>query len=84
MDEDVVDARGVVFKNTSESGCPPTCDDQAHRLRARQGGACKGEGEAHLLIDDADVVLGAISFQGPGAGLTMPGAHLRQWRSDRS
>ena len=36
---------------------------------------CKGEGEAHLLIDDADVVLGVISVQGvngpPGAGLTV-------------
>ena len=32
--------------------------------RARLARVCKGEGETHLLIDDADVVLGAISFQG--------------------
>ena len=41
----------------------------------------QGKGGAHLLVDDADVVLGATSFQGvscpPGAGLTMPEAHLR-------
>ena len=41
----------------------------------------QGKGGAHLLVDDADQVLDAISVQGgscpPGAGLTMPEAHLR-------
>ena len=27
-------------------------------------GVCKGEGGAHLPVDDAEEVLGAISFQG--------------------
>ena len=50
--------------------------------RARRGGACKGvqgvckgQGAAHLPVDDAEEVLDATRFQGvsrpPGAGLNM-------------
>ena len=37
-----------------------------HGVRSVEGmpGMCKGQGGAHLLVDDADQVLGAVSFQG--------------------
>ena len=40
------------------------CTARGAVSRGGMPGVCKGQGGAHLLVDDADVVLGAICFQG--------------------
>ena len=59
------DVRGLLGLEDPPAQHPVACARMGTiSVRGLQGCQCKGEGEAHLLIDDADVVLDAARFQG--------------------